>query len=103
MSTMMTSEDGVVLGEDGVEAERRRKVGTHAQWRGAQRGAPSRCRHSQLSPPLFARGSPGAELSGLALGAAAHLRGYYMRCSGFAHPHARRGPMICEMYFDDRS
>jgi len=68
MSTLMTSEDGVVLGEDGVEAERWRKVGTHAQWRGAQRGAPSRCRHSQLSPPLFARGSPGAELSGLALG-----------------------------------
>ena len=69
MSTMMTSEDGVVLGKDGVEAERRRKVGTHAQWRGAQRGAPSRCRHSQLSPPLFERGSPGAELSRLALSA----------------------------------
>ena len=85
MSTMMTSEDGVVLGKDGVEAERRRKVGTHAQWRGAQRGAPSRCRHSQLSPPLFARGSPGAELSGLALGAAAtsamllHVAGSHIR------------------------
>jgi len=88
MSTMMTSEDGVVLGKDGVETERRRKVGTHAQWRGVQRGAPSRCRHSQLSPPLFARGSPGAELSGLALGAAA-TSAMLLHVAG-SHIHMRR-------------
>ena len=79
MSTLMTSEDG-------VEAERRRKVGTHAQWR-VSGAALNVARHRDVGirscRPLC---SPGAELSGLAHGAA---RLDVMTCSGFAHIHMR--------------
>ena len=83
----------------GAEAQSRHARTVARKWRGPQRGAPSRCRHSQLSPPLFARGSPGAELSGLAHGAA---RLDVMTCSGFAHIHMRAS-RTDDLYIDDIS